>query len=116
MSKAIDITERYSDMINYFKQAARKGIREVSISFLLLNIDKTQDEIYRDIFDLLELKVLTLREYSICPCCRYHNNIKELIKCKRCSIYYNVNSVDESFSIDEKYLTEEVDKRRGKYD
>lgn len=89
------------DIIKLFQQAKENGNKEISISYLLLNSSKTQNEIYEDIHNLLDNETIKKIEYSQCPKCMCLNkdHYSQMVKCNRCKEYYIPNCIIEKFAL-----------------
>lgn len=78
-----------------------EGITEITVPYILKLSKISQFKIYDCLHELLDLKILSLSEYSICPYCYWHNDNKDikLTRCKRCKNVYSPESIVEKFKI-----------------
>lgn len=74
----------------------------VTISYLLKNINMNLNEIYDSIYDLIDLNIIAVKEFSRCPNCLNDNIIKDendLCKCNRCKKIYEKEYIIEKFRL-----------------
>lgn len=78
-----------------------EGVYEFTVPYILKISKISQFKIYNCLHELLDLKIVILGEYSICPYCYWHNNNKDikLTRCKRCKNVYSPENIVEKFKI-----------------
>ena len=88
-------------IIDIFEKAYKNYIEELTIAFLLNNSTIDQIELYEAIEELLELEVLDLNEYSICPNCSNEDSFKEnsTKRCSHCKSVYITSNVVEKLKL-----------------
>mgnify|MGYP005849530297 CR=1 FL=1 len=96
-------------IIDFFEKAYKNNIKELTITFLLHSTTIDQIELYEAIEELLELEVLDLKEYSICPNCsnqdNFNNNVTK--RCSYCKSVYIPNNIVEKLKLNKgKYYYE----------
>lgn len=107
---SIEFIKKYESIISQFNKAYEKGIRNVPISCLLKDTGISQRELYNGIHDLLELEVLSKKEYSVCPYCLRENEVRKNqvnYKCSRCGKYYIPEYFVEKFKLIKVLINEE---------
>lgn len=89
------------EIIKILEALVDNGINEVTVPYILKVSKINQFKIYECLHELLDLKILNLVEYSICPYCYLHNDNKDikLTTCKRCKNVYSPENVIEKFKI-----------------
>lgn len=96
-----EIIKKNNDLISVFNIAAQNGLVELTAQYLLKNSNISPLKLYSKLHELLEINVLTMIEYSVCPYCS-NNNIymdKKLQVCVKCKNMYSTKSVVEKFKL-----------------
>ncbi|WP_459482141.1 hypothetical protein [Clostridium saccharoperbutylacetonicum] len=96
-----DFIEKYKELIDSFNSASDNGLLELTIPYLLKNTNIKQLELYKEIHELLEMNVLEMKEYSICPHCSNQDVYKEKdkVRCDRCKQVYGTSNTIEKFKL-----------------
>lgn len=91
--------EENNKVIECLEKAVNNGVREVTIPYFLKNTGIKQRKLYDCIHELIDLDILDIKEYSICPQCLYHNVLKDtyLNRCERCKSVYSPEKTLEKF-------------------
>lgn len=91
--------EETKKVIECLEKALDDGFKEVTIPYLLKNTDIKQRKLYDCIHELIDLNIIDIKEYSICPQCLFHNLLKDTYfnKCERCKSVYSPDRTLEKF-------------------
>jgi|GEM_PF-3687536 len=100
-TNSYEFDKKYKGLIDIFASAQNAGINKISMPYLLKNIKIKQKDLYDQIHLLLELNILDMDEYSVCPYCgkedKYSEDIK--LRCSKCKQVYIPNNIKEKFSL-----------------